>query len=83
MRKIVFEELMTVLREIESSLNNRPLTFTYEIGEVKKGIRTLKIIQSLVKTLVAQVFSCEFCEIPNNTLLTEHLRKTASIFYKM
>ena len=32
---------------------------------------------------MAQVFSCEFCEISKNTLFTEHLRMTASIFYKM
>ena len=29
--RITFEELETVLREIELTLNNRPLTFTYEI----------------------------------------------------
>ena len=30
--RIVFEELETVLCEIELTLNNRPLTFTYKIG---------------------------------------------------
>ena len=30
--KIAFEELKTVLPEIELTLNNRPLTFTYKIG---------------------------------------------------
>ena len=28
---------------------------------------------------MAQVFSCEFCEIFNNTFFTEHLRTTASV----
>ena len=49
--RIVFEELEKVFREIELSLNNRPLTFTYEIGyevyrltRVKKSIHTLEII---------------------------------------
>ena len=38
-------ELKTVLREIDLGLNNRPLTFTYEIGEeVKKSRHTLKIM---------------------------------------
>ena len=27
---------------------------------------------------LAQVFSCEFCEIFENTVFTEHLRETAS-----
>ena len=27
---------------------------------------------------LAQVFSCEFCEISKNTFFTEHLRTTAS-----
>ena len=27
---------------------------------------------------LAQVFSCEFCEIPKNTFSTEHLTATAS-----
>ena len=32
---------------------------------------------------MAQLFSSEFCEISKNTLSTEHLRTTASIFYKV
>ena len=32
----------------------------------------------LKKETLAQVFSCEFCEISKNTFLTEHLRATAS-----
>ena len=34
--------------------------------------------QNLQETL-AQVFSCEFCEISKNTFFTEHLWKTASV----
>ena len=30
------------------------------------------------KKRLAQVFSCEFCEIPKNTSFTDHLRATAS-----
>ena len=30
------------------------------------------------KETVAQVFSCEICEISRNTFLTEHIRATAS-----
>ena len=32
------------------------------------------------KESLAQVFSCEFCEISKNTFFTEHLRTTASPF---
>ena len=32
------------------------------------------------KETLAQVFSCEFCEISKNTYFTEHLRTTASTF---
>ena len=31
------------------------------------------------KETLAQVFSCEFCEISNNTFFTEHLCVTASV----
>ena len=32
------------------------------------------------KKTLAQVFSCEFCEISKNTFFTEHLWTTASVF---
>ena len=31
--RIAFEELETALRKIKLTLDNRPLTFTYEIGD--------------------------------------------------
>ena len=31
------------------------------------------------KETLAQVFSCEFCEIFKNTFLTEHLRRVAPV----
>ena len=34
---------------------------------------------TLLKKSLAQVFSCEFCEISKNTFLTEHLWMTAPI----
>ena len=33
---------------------------------------------TLNKESLMQVFSCEFCEISENTFFTEHLRTTAS-----
>ena len=35
---------------------------------------------TLLKETLAQVFSCEFCEISKNNFFTEHLRATASGF---
>ena len=32
------------------------------------------------KEALAQVFSCDFCEISKNTFFTEHFRATASVF---
>ena len=34
---------------------------------------------TLLKETLAQVFSCEFCEISKNTFFTEHLWATASV----
>ena len=33
------------------------------------------------KDTLAQVFSCEFCEISKNTFFVEHLWATASVSY--
>ena len=44
---------------------------------MKKGVLSL-FFNKAAETL-AQVFSCEFCEISRNTFLTEHLWATASI----
>ena len=35
-------------------------------------------LQLYLKKTLAQVFSCEFCEISKNTFSTEHLQSTAS-----
>ena len=36
----------------------------------------------LLKETLAQVFPCEFCEISKNIFLIEHLRTTASVYFK-
>ena len=33
----------------------------------------------VTKETLAQLFSCEFCELINNTFFIEHLRATASV----
>ena len=45
-----------------------------------KGQRT-EDCNFIKKETLAQVFSCEFCEISKNTFFTEHLRATASALY--
>ena len=42
------------------------------------GLRTA----TLLKESLAQMFSCEFCEISKNTFFTEYLRATASNIYR-
>ena len=43
--------------------------------------RKTPVPESLLKKRLAQVFSCEFCEISKNTFFTEHLRVTASVLF--
>ena len=38
--------------------------------------------EDLAQVALAQVFSCEFCEISKNTFFTEHLRTTVSGYNK-
>ena len=45
-----------------------------------KGARACNFIK---KETVAQLFSCEFCEISTSTIFTEHLRATASLVRKL
>ena len=37
---------------------------------------------TLLKKRLAQVFSLKLCEISKNTFFTEHLRATASLYFK-
>ena len=47
----------------------------------KTPVPGLKACNCIKKETLAQVFSCEFCEISKNTFFTEHLRTTASYNY--
>ena len=45
----------------------------------KKGIQKKpEACNFIKKEILAQVFSCEFCEISKNTFFTEHLWSTSS-----
>ena len=46
---------------------------------MKKGVRP-EACNFIKKETLAQVFSCEFCEISKNTFFTEHLLATAFEF---
>ena len=45
---------------------------------IKKAQLYLKRPSFIKKEALAQVFSCEFCQISKNTFFTEHLWATAS-----
>ena len=42
------------------------------------GLRPATLLK---KKTLSQVFSCEFCEISNNTFFTEHLQATTSVTF--
>ena len=43
-----------------------------------QGLFFNKVAGLIKKEALAQVFSCEFCEIFKNTFFTEHFRETAT-----
>ena len=47
---------------------------------MKKGLRPATFIK---KEALAQMFSCEFCEISKNTFFTGHLWTTAFMLYRI
>ena len=49
-------------------------------SEENTSARVSFLIFFIKKVTLAQVFSCEFCEISKNTFFTEHLWATASVF---
>ena len=57
-------------------LNIIPLGFMTFSGDIGKACNFIK------KETLAQMFSCEFCEISKNTFFTEHLWTTASKSYR-
>ena len=65
----------------EFSQNSQEKTCTRVIflNEVA-GLQACNFIK---KETVAQVFSCEFCEIFKNAFFTEHLWTTASVYSKV
>ena len=46
---------------------------------LKNSQENLQENNFIIKETLAQVFSCEFCQIFKNTFFTEHLRVSASI----
>ena len=63
-----------LLEILQNSQENTCAKFSFLI---KLQAETCNFIK---KETLAQVFSCEFCEISKNTFFAEHLRKTASVF---
>ena len=52
------------------------LKFPHKTQKTTRGFQD-KTCNFIKKETLAQVFSCEFCEISENTFLTEHLWATA------
>ena len=46
-------------------------------------MRESRFLIKFKKETLTQVFSCEFCEISKNNFFTEHLRTTASNYFKV
>ena len=59
-----------VLRNFSKFIGKNPSLFFNEVA----GLRPA----TLLKKRLAQLFSCKFCGISNNTFFTEHLCATAS-----
>ena len=61
---------------LESSQNSQENTSARVLFLIKLQAKASNFIK---KDALAQVFSCEFCEISKNNFFTEHLRATTSI----
>ena len=57
-------------KELKRNMNDGTIVF----------LMSLLIVFFIKKEVLAQVFSCEFCEFSKNTFLTEFLRAAASDF---
>ena len=60
--------------------NNLRFRSSHRRCSVRKGVlRKAEACNVIKKETLAQVFSCEFCEISKNTFFTEKLRATTSV----
>ena len=64
---------------LEVSRNSQENTCSRVSFFIKLQAQACNLIK---KETLAQVFFCEFCKISKNAFFTEHLRTTASKFYK-
>ena len=66
-------------------MSKLPVRSSHQRCSVKKGVLrnfakfTGAACNFIKKEILAQVFSCEFCEISKNTFFTEHVWATASV----
>ena len=63
---------------LEISQNSQENTCARTSLLIKLQVEACNLIK---KEALAQVFSCEFCEISKNTFIAENLRTTASTLY--
>ena len=69
-------EIMKNILQMQNCSNNLTSEANYFVSQTVKI--TYHRLNSIKKETLAQVFSCEFCEISKKTFFTEHLWKTAS-----
>ena len=66
---------------MQAVLNTRKSSWNYlEVSSYCRPQAFAGLSLSCRPKTLAQVFSCEFCEISKNTFFTEHLWTTASLF---
>ena len=53
--------------------------YCHKISSYKKKLKPASACNFIKKETLAQMFSCEFCEISKNTFFTEHFWTTASM----
>ena len=89
-----FEDNLTILTVPVFSKSRKEKPVAFEIHDLIRtifysevatgGVLWKKVFLAcnfIKKETLAQVFSSEFCEISKNTLFTEHLRATASVYF--
>ena len=72
-------DLAKHLLNMELKHQKQPLEVFHKKMLLSEIPQNSQVCNFIKKETMAQVFSCEFCEISKNAFFTEHLRATASV----